>query len=90
MEKEDLIYLHTVMIHVMRHLKSETNSADFSKYEAMNISPSHVHRTKADHERAVFLLSEEIVRTLNPGTVVKDRRAIAVNIREKGLADPEA
>ena len=88
MQKEDLIYLHTVLAKVKRHLESEGVTTDFSRYEAMHISPAHIHRNKTDHERAIFLLGEAIAQAV--GRQEGSKRIVETGLKEKGLADLKA
>ena len=88
MQKEDLIYLHTVLAKVKRHLESEGVKADFTRYEAMHISPVHIHRNKTDHERAIFILGELITQAI--GRQEGPKRIVETGLKEKGLADLKA
>lgn len=97
MQKEELIYIHTVLVQVKRFIESEGIEADFSEYEAMQISPVHVHRSKNDHKAAIFILSDEIGRAMQSGKLPaaamllgkKDLRSPG-NIKGKGLAGLKA
>jgi hypothetical protein len=62
MQKEELLYIHSVLAQVKRHIEAERADTDFSGYVALRISASHVHRSKNDHKRAIFILGEEISR----------------------------
>ena len=88
MQKEDLIYIHTVLTRVKMHMESQGVKADFSKYDALHISPVHIHRNKTDHERAIFVLSESIVQAI--GRQECPKRILGNSIKEKGLADLKA
>ena len=88
MQKEELIYIHSVFAQVKRHLEAENPAADFSGYEALHIQPAHVHRNKNDHRRAIFTLGAEIARAIGPGTA--GRRVELAGIREKALAGLKA
>jgi hypothetical protein len=88
MQKEDLIYLHTVLARVKRLLEADGIKADFSEYEAMHISPVHIHRNKTDHQKAIFALGEAIVEAIGRHEVPK--RITGPGIKEKGLAGLKA
>jgi hypothetical protein len=92
MQKEELIYLHTILVQVKRHIESE-KEADFSGYEALRISPVHVHRSKSDHMKAIFTLGEEIGHAINPGKdmpVVSGKKERLSSVKEKELAGLKA
>jgi hypothetical protein len=95
MQKEELIYIHTVLAQVKKHLEAERRDLDFSGYEALHISPAHVHRSKNDHKRAIYTLGEEISRAINtraisPGSGVQGKRAEFSGIKERALAGLKA
>ena len=62
MQKDELIQMHTLLCQIKNHLQS-TGVADedsFQEYEDLGISPVHVHRSKGEHKRAIFLLGKEL------------------------------
>lgn len=64
MHKEELIHLHTLMVQ-MKHYFEETGLAEeFKEYQSLQISPVHVHRSKAEHKRAIFTLGNELANML--------------------------
>ncbi|HMK68961.1 MAG TPA: UPF0058 family protein [Stellaceae bacterium] len=90
MQKEELIYIHSVLAQVKRHIEAERAEADFSGYEILHIQPAHVHRSKNDHMRAIFTLGEEIARAIGPGPARDSRRLDLSAIRERALAGLKA
>jgi hypothetical protein len=86
MQKEELIYIHSLLAQVKRHIEAGHPGADFGGYEALRISPAHVHRSKKDHKRAIFTLGEEISRAIGTGNVPAGKRLETYGIREKALA----
>lgn len=89
-QKEELLYIHSVMAQVKRHIEAGHPGVDFSGYEALRISPAHVHRSKKDHKRAIFTLGEEISRAVGTGTIPAGKRLETSGIREKALAGLKA
>ncbi|MDP2766466.1 MAG: UPF0058 family protein [Candidatus Methanoperedens sp.] len=59
MRKEELIQLHTLMVH-MKKFFEENGQGEFSHYHSLKITPIHVHRSKAEHKHAIFILGKEI------------------------------
>lgn len=57
--KEELIQLHALMVQVKKFFE-ENGKGEFSQYHSLNISPMHVHRSKAEHKHAIFILGKEI------------------------------
>ncbi len=57
--KEELIQLHTLMVQ-MKKFFEEKGQGEFSQYQSLKISPIHVHRSKAEHKHAIFILGKEI------------------------------
>ncbi len=90
MQKEELLYIHSVLAQVKRHIEAERADTDFSGYVALRISASHVHRSKNDHKRAIFILGEEISRAIGTCTAPAGKRLETSGIREKALAGLKA
>jgi hypothetical protein len=57
--KEELIQLHTLMVQ-MKKFFEDKGKGEFSQYQSLQISPIHVHRSKAEHKHAIFVLGKEI------------------------------
>jgi hypothetical protein len=70
MHKDELIQMHTLLCQIKSHIEtSTTTQADswFAEYKTMGISPIHVHRSKAEHKKAIFVLGKEISSYLANG-----------------------
>ena len=62
--KEELIQLHTLMVQMKKFF--EVNGVgEFSQYQNLQISPIHVHRSKAEHKHAIFVLGKEIATIMS-------------------------
>jgi hypothetical protein len=61
--KEELIQLHTLMVQMKRFFE-DNGSGEFSQYQNLQISPIHVHRSKAEHKHAIFVLGKEIATVM--------------------------
>lgn len=71
MHKDELLQLHSLLCQMKRYLADAGVPLDtsFEEYEGLNVSPQHIHKSKTDHKRAVFLLGKgisEIVLTGDP------------------------
>ena len=65
MYKDELIHMHRLLIYLMKFLiDNGVSRARFKAYTALNISPHHIHRTKAEHKYAIFVLSSGISNVL--------------------------
>lgn len=70
MHKGELIQMHTLLCQVEHWVETRyTGDIDklFPEYRTMGISPIHVHRSKAEHKRAIFILGKEISSALTDG-----------------------
>ncbi len=65
MHKDELIQLHTLMAQIKRHFESTGMSNSFNGYNSLSISPLHVHRSKAEHKHAIFVLGNDIAASLS-------------------------
>lgn len=65
MYKDELIQLHQFLVYVLKNMDEEYELKEECKeYLGLNISPHHIHRTKAEHKYAIFVLSNTISEIL--------------------------
>jgi hypothetical protein len=65
MQKDEVLVLHLVLFNIKRILENAgLANGHFKAYEALGINPAQVNRSKADHKRAVLLLSKGIYEVL--------------------------
>ena len=84
MHKEELIQLHTLMAQMKKFFEGSNNSASFGIYENLGISPVHVHRSKAEHKHAIFILGKELASSISNGEYSGPER---VSLRMSELAE---
>ncbi len=61
MQKEELIFIHMTLAQVKRFFEEAgISNGHFETYNQLNISPVHIHRSKADHKKAIFCLCKDI------------------------------
>jgi hypothetical protein len=61
-QKEELLHLHMLMIHVKKYIENITNQEISAKsYQTLEISPVHIHKNKKCHKDAILALGDEIV-----------------------------
>lgn len=65
MHKEELIQLHTMMAQMKKYFEESGPEANFDSYRNLGISPVHVHRSKAEHKHAIFVLCSEIASLIS-------------------------
>ena len=58
-----MIQLHTLMVQ-MKKFFEDKGKGEFSQYQSLQISPIHVHRSKAEHKHAIFVLGREIANIM--------------------------
>ena len=62
MQKEELLHLHMLMVHIKKYYEGITNEEiETERYAALEISPVHIHKDKKAHKEALLTLGEEIV-----------------------------
>ncbi len=71
MHKDELLQLHSLLCQVKRFYEDANLplNDEFGEYESLNVSPQHIHKSKTDHKKAVFLLGKglsEVVMMDNP------------------------
>lgn len=67
MQKEEIIQLHTLFAQIKNELEQQFSSSasTFGEYEELNVLPHHVHKSKDDHKRAVFVLGRVIANVFS-------------------------
>ena len=48
----------------MKRFFEDSGKGEFSQYHSLDISPIHVHRSKAEHKHAIFVLGREIATVM--------------------------
>ncbi|ENN96324.1 hypothetical protein J422_03154 [Methanocaldococcus villosus KIN24-T80] len=65
MNKDELIQLHQLLVYLKKYIeKNYGYFEEFKEYDELSIYPHHIHRTKAEHIYAIFLLSSIIAKIL--------------------------
>lgn len=82
MYKDELIHLHRLLIYLMKFLiDNGVKKSLFKDYTTLNISPHHIHRTKAEHKHAIFVLACGISKVLaENGDIIP--RSVAARLGE--------
>ncbi|KAA0004400.1 MAG: metal-binding protein [Thermoplasmata archaeon] len=62
MQKEEIIQLHTLFAQIKNELERQSSRRNeaFEEYEKLGVLPHHVHKSKDDHKKAVFILGKGI------------------------------
>ena len=72
MQKEELLHLHMLMIHIKKYYETITNEEIPTKrYNSLEISPVHIHKNKKCHKDAILALGEEIVTHLRNSQMLR-------------------
>lgn len=69
MKKQELIHLHGLLAEVKTHYEAQNDrTLDCTDYEATGVRPTSIHRSKGDHQEAVFKLSEKLTDMMEEET----------------------
>lgn len=78
-----MIQLHQFLVYVLKYLAEDDQiTNDCSEYITLKISPHHIHKTKAEHKHAIFVLCKIISHVIAD----KEGNSIPENVRNS-LAD---
>ncbi len=67
MHKEELIQLHTLLVRVKNYFEEhKCCNGEFERYDSLHIGPMHIHRSKAEHKHAIFVLGRELAAVMEP------------------------
>ena len=70
MYKDEMIQLHQFLVYVLKYLAEDDQIT-------LNISPHHIHKTKAEHKHAIFVLCKIIAQLVAD----KENNSIPENVR---------
>ncbi len=69
MHKDELIQMHTLLCQIKDYVETqqvtEKDEGPFRQYEDLGISPIHVHRSKSDHKKAIFVLGKVLAEYIS-------------------------
>ena len=78
MYKDEMIQLHQFLVYVLKYLAEDDQiNNDYSEYITLKISPHHIHKTKAEHKHAIFVLCKIIAQVIAD----KENSSIPENVR---------
>ena len=73
-----MIQLHQFLVYVLKYLAEDDQiTNDCSEYISLKISPHHIHKTKAEHKHAIFVLCKIISEIIAEG----EENSIPENVR---------
>ena len=56
-----MIQIHQFLVYVLKYIAEDDQiSNDCTEYISLSISPHHIHKTKAEHKHAIFVLCKII------------------------------
>ena len=62
MQKEELLHLHMLLVHIKKYYESTTGEDVLTgQYNALHISPVHIHKNKITHKKAILTLGGELI-----------------------------
>ena len=65
MRKQELVYVHGLLVCLRDFYEERTGEPiPTPEYDAMEVTPASIHRGKAEHEAAVFALSEALAERM--------------------------
>ncbi|WP_316557358.1 UPF0058 family protein [Methanimicrococcus hongohii] len=68
-QKQDLIKVHADLVKIKNNYEKMGYQKEFDEYYDLYITPSHIHKSKDDHQKAIFTLCDTL-------TVVAEENAV--------------
>ncbi|WNY27914.1 hypothetical protein MmiEs2_00930 [Methanimicrococcus stummii] len=59
-QKQDLIRVHADLAKMKNSYEKMGYQEEFEDYNELFITPMHIHKSKDDHEKAIFMLSSKL------------------------------
>jgi hypothetical protein len=65
LHKDELIQMHQFLLYICKFFQDNgVSKCYFEEYTKANIASHHIHKTKAEHRHAIFLLAKSIASAL--------------------------
>ncbi|RLI88553.1 MAG: hypothetical protein DRO98_03025 [Archaeoglobales archaeon] len=80
MRKKEIIVIHSTLF-CIKNLFELAGMSKFQAYKEYGVFPSHIHKSKFHHRRAIMLICSEILSILSPKNA-EEARAILNELRE--------
>lgn len=92
MHKDELIQLHTLLCQVRNVFERAGLGADanFQDYESYGVAPQHIHKSKLQHKRAVFLLGKELADAIGGADELSNAHKIGLRLGDLAKKAPKA
>ena len=66
MHKDELIQMHTLLCQLKGYFEARgQGNGHFMQYSKMSVSPIHVHKSKSEHKKAIFVLGKELAELIS-------------------------
>ena len=65
MDKGELIHIHMLLVQIKNYFEKLGIGEGFPKYDSLGVKPTHVHKNKKLHKKAIFILGEELAAILS-------------------------
>ncbi|MCD6493176.1 MAG: UPF0058 family protein [Archaeoglobaceae archaeon] len=76
MHKEEIVLLHLTLFHIKRLFEQAgIANGHFKLYDNLDVQPVHIHKSKADHKKAILMLCKgitEVFKETPPDEVLKN------------------
>jgi len=82
--KDELIHIHSLLVQIRNLISKNGYTDDFIEYDALKITPLHIHRSKAEHKHAIFILGKELATSISSDESSGPQR---VSLRMSELAE---
>jgi len=77
LHKDELIQMHQFLLYLCKFFQDNgVSKCYFEDYTKANIASHHIHKTKAEHEHAIFLLAKSISSALAVHSDIVPEKAI--------------
>ncbi|WP_328590952.1 UPF0058 family protein [Methanofollis fontis] len=65
MQKEELLHLHMLLMHIKKYYETSTGDEIFTPdYDGLGVSPAHIHKNKISHKKAILALGEDLIHQI--------------------------
>lgn len=90
MHKDELIQLHTLLCQVRNVFERAGMGITeaFKDYESYGVAPQHIHKSKQQHKRAVFLLGKDLAGAIGGADELSNAHKIGTRLSDLAKKAP--
>jgi len=86
-QKQELLRVHADLVKMKNNFEKMGHNQKFGEYYSLLINPGHIHKSKNEHEKAIFVLSSTLSIIVAEENAVYQATRMKIDRMKKGQND---